>query len=902
MKGADKIHKSKHSVPSLLWDELTPVGPLITPSTMRRTRRIRISNVAFFIILASLFLLYIHTCDSYMSTLHLGRAVQALKAEEQWQQQQFNDARNSNSTSISEHLDVEAGETVTSVKAGEVTTSASERVVGDNGGKATCRMDDKSPTTNQSFPTAEQSSPMAEKLSITAGYISKGPTGTGDQETVNRGIQELTSLEPVNHPPTVEQSPGTAKDPPKGLTAAADAQVVDHNVQETTPPERGNPQMLEDKPAPHQSESDLLCEISSEASAAALSNQVYPEACQGSGIGVVGASPSRSEQHSGEEKDHNTNLTMEVRAMVLQEVFPFRDEAPPEAVGVFERRGLQSPQVEPLDPRRAPGTKHQGPEEEQMPKDKREEEEGGKEEGNDVDKWEKGEHREEKREYEKGPEWQEEQEYQCHEHGREEGQMYREEWMTEMMTGEGEKMVRVEEDDKGKDVMEEHRGHGDSGEEDVQRQAAELEQQRDKEKNEEEELQNGREAGEVSRAREETSEGKEEQQMIELCGQEEERDEEQRDEEDDRDGAHDGGYEQRHKQEGQGGEEVKMAMEVEGQDEKQEESGLDEKGGKREGEDEPINGMECVVAEGDEQEVELEDMVELDEQRDGTEDQSSELITVLEEARRDGRQERLRRALEEKEEGNLEEDALMEDVDEWADEKNRHQGFEEWEEGLEEGLGVLEYLCESEGLCSRMECLCTKLRDLKDLAELEDELWQMRAEKCCDTQLEDEGEGQNKWQGGGLVVDAEGSVVDGCEEATQELLRLWEAQDLKVREAAARAAEGLPVTQRECYEELETFAFGSGGGGLSEEDAGTLDAMAICGDRTGLVLAFLRQSKFDVQRAKEAMRRCCAWRRGVEVRCIEVGCKGEGGGAERCSERSEELRCPQQEDVNVICI
>lgn len=63
---------------------------------------------------------------------------------------------------------------------------------------------------------------------------------------------------------------------------------------------------------------------------------------------------------------------------------------------------------------------------------------------------------------------------------------------------------------------------------------------------------------------------------------------------------------------------------------------------------------------------------------------------------------------------------------------------------------------------------------------------------------------------------------------------------------------------------------GAGGGkegeeGLSQEDVAALETVAICGDRDGVVLAFLRHSKFDVRKAKESMRRCCAWRRENEV-------------------------------------
>ena len=68
---------------------------------------------------------------------------------------------------------------------------------------------------------------------------------------------------------------------------------------------------------------------------------------------------------------------------------------------------------------------------------------------------------------------------------------------------------------------------------------------------------------------------------------------------------------------------------------------------------------------------------------------------------------------------------------------------------------------------------------------------------------------------------------------------------------------------RECFEEVEEFAFG-GGGGLTDKDVCALDTMAICGDRVGVVLAFLRRAKFDVREAKESIRRCCAWRRKTE--------------------------------------
>lgn len=114
--------------------------------------------------------------------------------------------------------------------------------------------------------------------------------------------------------------------------------------------------------------------------------------------------------------------------------------------------------------------------------------------------------------------------------------------------------------------------------------------------------------------------------------------------------------------------------------------------------------------------------------------------------------------------------------------------------------------------------------------------------------------------------------------ATRELLHLRDSQDQKVQEAAARAVEALPDKKKACFDEIKAFAFGGGGGGgqganegLSEEDVLALDTVAICGDKDGVVLAFLRHSKFDVRKAKESIRRCCAWRRETEVTNLAAG-------------------------------
>ncbi|CAM9245376.1 unnamed protein product [Ectocarpus fasciculatus] len=106
--------------------------------------------------------------------------------------------------------------------------------------------------------------------------------------------------------------------------------------------------------------------------------------------------------------------------------------------------------------------------------------------------------------------------------------------------------------------------------------------------------------------------------------------------------------------------------------------------------------------------------------------------------------------------------------------------------------------------------------------------------------------------------------------AIREILGLRSDQDREVQVAAARAVEALPPTQRECFEDVKAFAFGGAiegkeGAGLSEEEVEALNTVAICGDRDGVVLAFLRHSKFDVRKAKESMRRCCAWRRENEA-------------------------------------
>ena len=107
--------------------------------------------------------------------------------------------------------------------------------------------------------------------------------------------------------------------------------------------------------------------------------------------------------------------------------------------------------------------------------------------------------------------------------------------------------------------------------------------------------------------------------------------------------------------------------------------------------------------------------------------------------------------------------------------------------------------------------------------------------------------------------------------AIRELLSRRDALDLKVQEAAALAVGDLPAAQREPFDEVKAFAFGGAGRELSEEDVRALDAVAICGDRDGVVLAFLRHAKFDVPKAKESIRRCCAWRRENEVNVCTIG-------------------------------
>ncbi|CAM9788796.1 unnamed protein product, partial [Laminaria digitata] len=129
------------------------------------------------------------------------------------------------------------------------------------------------------------------------------------------------------------------------------------------------------------------------------------------------------------------------------------------------------------------------------------------------------------------------------------------------------------------------------------------------------------------------------------------------------------------------------------------------------------------------------------------------------------------------------------------------------------------------------------------------------------------------------ISDEEEEEEEGEEAAAiRELLNRRDALDLKVQEAAALAVDDLPTAQRESFDVVKAFAFGAPGGGagdaekeegLSEEDVLALDTVAICGDRDGVVLAFLRHSKFDVPKAKESIRRCCAWRREHEAGIFE---------------------------------
>ena len=129
---------------------------------------------------------------------------------------------------------------------------------------------------------------------------------------------------------------------------------------------------------------------------------------------------------------------------------------------------------------------------------------------------------------------------------------------------------------------------------------------------------------------------------------------------------------------------------------------------------------------------------------------------------------------------------------------------------------------------------------------------------------EEEGEGEEEKE--------EEEEEEGEEAAAiRELLSRRDALDLKVQEAAALAVGDLPAAQREPFDEVKAFAFGGAGRELSEEDVRALDAVAICGDRDGVVLAFLRHAKFDVPKAKESIRRCCAWRRENEVNVCTIG-------------------------------
>ncbi|CAM9380164.1 unnamed protein product [Scytosiphon promiscuus] len=147
--------------------------------------------------------------------------------------------------------------------------------------------------------------------------------------------------------------------------------------------------------------------------------------------------------------------------------------------------------------------------------------------------------------------------------------------------------------------------------------------------------------------------------------------------------------------------------------------------------------------------------------------------------------------------------------------------------------------------------------------EVEDQVSEEEEEREGEEEGEEaarEGE-QEKERGGDIVFDyVNGEEMEAA--AIEEILRLRADEDQAVQDAAARAVEALPATQRECFEDVKAFAFGGeGAGGLPEEDVAALETVAICGDRAGVVLAFLRHSKFDVRKAKESIQRCCAWRK-----------------------------------------
>ncbi|CAN0118029.1 unnamed protein product [Discosporangium mesarthrocarpum] len=107
-------------------------------------------------------------------------------------------------------------------------------------------------------------------------------------------------------------------------------------------------------------------------------------------------------------------------------------------------------------------------------------------------------------------------------------------------------------------------------------------------------------------------------------------------------------------------------------------------------------------------------------------------------------------------------------------------------------------------------------------------------------------------------------------EAARELRARLDAMDAHVCDASADMLEAMEPEERAATEALKEFAFGGWGGeeGLTKEEATALNQMAICGDRNGVALAYLRQFNFDVDKAKRSMRRSVKWRQDDQVDTI----------------------------------
>ncbi|KAG5175946.1 hypothetical protein JKP88DRAFT_337025 [Tribonema minus] len=124
----------------------------------------------------------------------------------------------------------------------------------------------------------------------------------------------------------------------------------------------------------------------------------------------------------------------------------------------------------------------------------------------------------------------------------------------------------------------------------------------------------------------------------------------------------------------------------------------------------------------------------------------------------------------------------------------------------------------------------------------------------------------------GVAAEAEAAAAAAAAAAVQ-LRQTEDARDAEVRAGTAALVAALPSQRRAALDALREFAYGggsSGGGGsggssaercLPSEDLEALAAVVMCGDTDGMLLSFLRPSKYDLEKAKDLMRAAARWRR-----------------------------------------